>query len=510
MTFQKMSFKTVLAFLFSIIIGNNICNAQKQDFASVKISDQEWMIYNLNVDHFQNGERIPEARTLAEWLKAGKDHKPAWCYYKNNAKNGKAFGKLYNWWAIIEKRSLAPKGWRIPNKNDYETLLNYIGYASILLVTQGQGKINNNGNSLTGFNAMLAGYRREDGEFYSMGKYAYFGCLDNNAGGIFIRDIRDPFVRFFEGDPRRGYSIRCIKDNKAIPQLSSPPNGISDAPYRITIKWHPSPGFPNYVLQVSEIDETFSINNLVYYADTGRDTSVNLAYLEPNKKYFWRVKSHNLSGSTDYSEVWSFKTRNINVAPCAGLATINYGGKTYHTIQIASQCWLKENLDIGEMVAGDLEQKDNGKIEKYCYNNDPVNCVEFGGLYQWGEAMQYLEKEKVQGICPSGFHIPSKNEFEVLKTVVNGNGNALKEWGEGSKKGFGENYSGFSALLSGARYRGGYFGNLSDELILLCSTQNNNAIVYANLFFLNDKFDICSIMMKNMLNDGYSVRCIKD
>jgi len=98
-----------------------------------------------------------------------------------------------------------------------------------------------------------------------------------------------------------------------------------------------------------------------------------------------------------------------------GSSNIQYQGQNYNTVKIASQCWLKENLNVGTIIQGKLNQKDNGKIEKYCYNNDPANCEKYGGLYQWDEAMQYTKKEKAQGICPDGWHIPTKVEFEILR-----------------------------------------------------------------------------------------------
>ena len=76
-------------------------------------------------------------------------------------------------------------------------------------------------------------------------------------------------------------------------------------------------------------------------------------------------------------------------APCPGTETVVYGSKTYNTVQIASQCWLKENLDIGDQVmsvtSSDMHsnQSNNGLIEKYCYDNDAVKCNNYGGLYDW-------------------------------------------------------------------------------------------------------------------------------
>src|ERR1035438_4575700 len=75
--------------------------------------------------------------------------------------------------------------------------------------------------------------------------------------------------------------------------------------------------------------------------------------------------------------------------PCPETPTVTYAGKTYNTVHIGSQCWLKENLDVGTRINGSNDQKNNGIIEKYCYNDDTANCTKYGGLYQWDEVMQY-------------------------------------------------------------------------------------------------------------------------
>jgi len=62
--------------------------AQPSNVKSVTIHTQVWMSENLNTDRFRNGDPIPEARTDAEGDKAGKEGKPAWCHYMNNASNG--------------------------------------------------------------------------------------------------------------------------------------------------------------------------------------------------------------------------------------------------------------------------------------------------------------------------------------------------------------------------------------------------------------------------------------
>jgi uncharacterized protein (TIGR02145 family) len=101
--------------------------------------------------------------------------------------------------------------------------------------------------------------------------------------------------------------------------------------------------------------------------------------------------------------------------PCLGTPTVEYEGQVYNTIQILSQCWLKENLNAGTMIEGTIEQSNNGTIEKYCYNNEPDSCTKYGGLYQWNEMMQYTTQQGTQGICPPGWHLPTDEEWKVLE-----------------------------------------------------------------------------------------------
>jgi len=95
-------------------------------------------------------------------------------------------------------------------------------------------------------------------------------------------------------------------------------------------------------------------------------------------------------------------------------------GRKYQTVEIGTQCWMKENLDVGTMINGSESMTDNNIIEKYCHNNNPANCDTYGGLYQWDEVMQY-STTGVQGICPDGWHLPSYWEWETLLNFLEDN-----------------------------------------------------------------------------------------
>jgi uncharacterized protein (TIGR02145 family) len=203
--------------------------------------------------------------------------------------------------------------------------------------------------------------------------------------------------------------------------------------------------------------------------------------------------------------------------PCVGTLTVSYESKTYNTVQIGNQCWLKENLDVGTRIDGNQEQTDNTTMEKYCYNNDPNNCAAYGGLYQWAETVQYengatnslppspVFSENVQGICPSGWHVPSYDEFVTLAYTVNSKSNPLKAIGQGSGSGAGSNISGFSALLAGYRASDGSFTALGQTGSFWSSGKNT----YAHCVLLYYNNNTINITTPSKVI-GSSVRCLKN
>jgi len=195
-----------------------------------------------------------------------------------------------------------------------------------------------------------------------------------------------------------------------------------------------------------------------------------------------------------------------------GKSTIKYAGRTYHTVKIGDQCWLKENLNVGKMIPGSQKQTNNGVIEKYCYDDNIMYCSTYGGLYQWDEAMQYSSKEGAQGICPSGWHIPYMSEFQSLSLIVNHDGNALKEIGQGVGDGEGTDTSGFSALIVPILDWEGYVYYLRGCPVFWSSME------YHQLFFTSHYAHIMFLYGNGSGIDfghddkeyGFSVRCLKD
>jgi uncharacterized protein (TIGR02145 family) len=98
-----------------------------QPSPNVKIGTQIWQSKNLDVTVFSNGDRIFEAKSIKDWNDAFSSKQPAWCYYNFNAENGKKYGKLYNMYAVMDSRGLAPIGYHIPSENEWDILEKFIG-----------------------------------------------------------------------------------------------------------------------------------------------------------------------------------------------------------------------------------------------------------------------------------------------------------------------------------------------------------------------------------------------
>jgi uncharacterized protein (TIGR02145 family) len=211
----------ILSFGFSKSFSQ-VTDKDGNTYKTVTIGTQEWTAENLNVEHYRNGDLIPQVQDSTEWSKLTTG---AWCYYDNKTSNGKIFGKLYNFYAVTDKRGLAPEGWHISTKNEWEVLENILeGYelsATRLKSTSGWYQ-NYNGTNETGFTALPGGFRDDIGEYDYIYISGYFwsppyGYLFSNPEykAIGIGDSNNHIssegdYRFHGG--RSSFSVRCVRD----------------------------------------------------------------------------------------------------------------------------------------------------------------------------------------------------------------------------------------------------------------------------------------------------------
>ncbi len=237
----------------------------------------------------------------------------------------------------------------------------------------------------------------------------------------------------------------------------------------------------------------------------------NLTGLAGGVLYHVRAYAMNSLG-TSYGNTLTFTT----LAPALTCGNpITYAGKNYNTVQIGTQCWFKENLNIGSRINGSLEQTNNGTIEKYCYNDLESNCDIYGGMYQWNEMMQYVTTDGFQGLCPTGWHLPTDAELTLLVNYLGGDGVAggkMKEAGTVhwlNPNSGATNESGFTALPAGCRNCSAVFNFLTYYTDIWSSTQPGVGATHAYYRTLSYS-DTNASRYLNEKTGGFSVRCMKD
>lgn len=182
---------------------------------SATIGQQQWVTFNLNTDHFANGDVIPEVKSEKDWKKAGDSGKPAWCYYKNDPANA-VYGKLYNWYAIADSRNVCPSGWHVSSEEEWEKLaLTLGGGAGAQLKSIDSWTSGNSGKDLYNFSALPGGFRSHTVGFSGFKIWGQWWTSSENGNfgvGKTIKDEDSEITSFVEGNKTRGASVRCIRD----------------------------------------------------------------------------------------------------------------------------------------------------------------------------------------------------------------------------------------------------------------------------------------------------------
>jgi uncharacterized protein (TIGR02145 family) len=205
-TVKFLTLASFLLFLVPLLYG--------QDFRTVKIGNQVWMVENLNVSTFWNGDPIPEVKSVEGWREAGKEGKPAWCHYESDLANGEIFGKLYNWYAVNDARGLAPEGWHVPTDEEWQELVDYLGGKDIAgnrMKSTGGWKDDGIGSNRSGFYALPSGVRVSLGMFLNMG---FTTSLWSSSEDIICWSLSSwgsnaARLGSLKGS---GFSVRCIKN----------------------------------------------------------------------------------------------------------------------------------------------------------------------------------------------------------------------------------------------------------------------------------------------------------
>jgi uncharacterized protein (TIGR02145 family) len=210
--------------LLFILFGSSVfeqCTTKSFDYGygendapTVDVGSQHWMVKNLNVDHFANGDPIPQAQTAEEWETASNEKRPAWCYYNSDPSIGSTYGKLYNWYCVNDPRGLAPSGWHVPSDAEWTKLIDYLGgetEAGTKMKSTSQWKDNGNGDNSSRIAGLPGGFRYSDGTFENIGLSGTWWSSSEEASNRTLYFNGTKVVRYTY-PKSSGFSVRCIKD----------------------------------------------------------------------------------------------------------------------------------------------------------------------------------------------------------------------------------------------------------------------------------------------------------
>lgn len=198
-------------------------------YNTVTIGTQVWMKENLKVTKFRDGTPITNVTADGTWvgLTSG-----AYCDYNNDVTNVAIYGRLYNFYAVVDSRNLCPSGWHVPSDTEWKTLEMYLGMSQTEADkydtwrgTNEGGKLketgtthwtnpNNGATNSSGFLGLPGGQRGGYGNFGSIGIEAQWHTSTPTGGDGYRRSLYNSLstINRYSTWKLCGYSVRCIKD----------------------------------------------------------------------------------------------------------------------------------------------------------------------------------------------------------------------------------------------------------------------------------------------------------
>jgi|GEM_PF-820011 len=391
-----------------------------QEYWAVDIDGMVWMAENLNFTTDRS-----------------------WCY-ENDRLSCERYGRLYHWNAAMEA---CPAGWHLPSRVEWADLIAAVGGEDVA-----GGKLKSdtgwenewctgtdcNGTDDFGFSGLPGGQRIDGSSFNNAGSSGLWwnATMDvsyDHGTTIYVygRSMNTGDYRITENShpQNHGLSVRCVRDDPA-------------KKYTLTVN------FAEGGTAVTRSPNKASYNN-------GEQVTITTAIGQDG--YFFEEWTGGQTANPYYATTTVIMTSDMTITANfqkKGSFTDSRDGQSYGTIKIVNQTWMTENLNYDASGSA-------------CYDN---NCNTYGRLYDWATAMgissEYNDSQwdgndvNHQGVCPSGWHIPSDDEWRALTNSVGGEstaGTKLK-----SKSGWiddrnGTDDYGFSALPGGGRWGDGGF-----------------------------------------------------
>ena len=215
--------------------GGTIEDIDGNVYQTLVIGNQEWMVENLKVTHYRNGDPIPNVTDNITWKELSTG---AYCFYNNSATNGEIYGALYNWYTVNDPRGLAPDGWRVPTDGEIMELEMYLGMNESEANSSG-GRGTNEGSKLagahdlwqngnlrnnpefdtSGFSFFPGGSRQTgynyDGTFHWVGERGYlWSSTEYGSSNARFRNLNRSYTTVYRNyfTKQNGFSVRCVRD----------------------------------------------------------------------------------------------------------------------------------------------------------------------------------------------------------------------------------------------------------------------------------------------------------
>ena len=357
--------------------------------------------------------------------------------------------------------------------------------------------------------------------------YYVRGYATNSVGTAYSNN-EEFTTSAYSGDPIvTTKDITSITDNSAV----SGGNIIEEGVYGIEsvgVCYGTSPN-PDY----SGLHTTES------YTSGDTEFTGTMQELSPGTTYYVRAYVMS-SGMEFYGDEKTFVTTGT-ADPCNGISTISdYDGNYYNTISIGNQCWMQENLQttsyadgtalVNGTSAGDITG-DNTTKYYFAYDDNDGNVPIYGRLYTWAAIMNDTASSDanpsgIQGVCPTGWHVPSDAEIKELEmylgmsqaeadaTGYRGTNESSKLagnaslWSDGALENDTEfGASGFQVLPAGHRGSTGTFHDLGGYANFWSATEYDSSDAWGRSLYYNNSGVSRGSYSKN---NGFSVRCVKD
>jgi len=204
--------------ILPVTLSREVRDIDSNLYHTVKIGRQEWLVENLKVTRYQNGDPIPNVQNAMQWR--GK-RVGAYCNYDNDPVYSITYGRLYNWYAVADNRSICPKGWHVPSDEEWFELTAFLGGESVAGGKLKEAGLNHwsfpnyGATNESGFQALPGGYRGNMGRFQILDDYSFYWTTSSyDAASAWSRFLQNDYagISRIENFKTFGFSVRCLKD----------------------------------------------------------------------------------------------------------------------------------------------------------------------------------------------------------------------------------------------------------------------------------------------------------